>query len=181
MLPTVTRWDPEEPTWLGLSSSNAESTAEFGLLLAELLRAGDVLSLDGDLGAGKTAMTHGIAAGLRCHGPVSSPTFTLLMEHPPADGGLALYHFDVYRLAGADDFCEVGLDEYFDMDGVSVVEWGVQIADLLPARTLFIQLLQADPDQPDLRLIELHWPGEPSRLIRLAERLNGNCGGEAPC
>ena len=95
---------------IALLSQSPEQTDEFGRLLAGNLRPGDVVSLDGDLGAGKTALTRGLAAGLGCLVPVSSPTFTLLIEHPADIGGLALYHFDAYRLEGSDDFCEIGLE-----------------------------------------------------------------------
>lgn len=181
VLPGITAWDPNEPARLVLSSDSAEETAGLGEVLAGLLQAGDILCLDGDLGAGKTAFTRGIAAGLRCRGPVSSPTFTLLMEHPAGSGGLPLYHFDVYRLSGSEDFCEAGLDEYFEQDGVCVVEWGALIAEILPERTLTLHMYQADPGQPDLRRIEIGWPSEPGRLARLAEMITENRGDDAKC
>ena len=162
---------------IALLSQSPEQTDEFGRLLAGNLRPGDVVSLDGDLGAGKTALTRGLAAGLGCLVPVSSPTFTLLIEHPADIGGLALYHFDAYRLEGSDDFCEIGLDDYFDQDGVSVVEWGSIISEILPARTLQIRLFQPCPDQPDHRRIEINWTGCPERLDGLADCLRK----EQPC
>jgi len=156
---------------LCLLSRDTDSTVRLGQLLAAHLLPNDLISLDGDLGAGKTALARGIAAGLCCQVPVSSPTFTLLMEHPAASGGLALYHFDVYRLAGEDDFCDAGLDEYFELGGVCVIEWGSRIAGLLPARTLSIRLGRSDPEQPDLRQICLDWPGQAGRLAALARDL----------
>lgn len=149
---------------LTLLSYSTTATEAFGQLLASCLQPDDVLTLDGDLGAGKTALTRGIAAGLNCRVPVSSPTFTLLIEHPGTPPGLTLYHFDVYRLNGSDDFCEIGLDEYFNQGGVCVIEWGHLIADILPLRTLEIRLWQVDPEQPDLRRIELSWPANKGRL-----------------
>jgi tRNA threonylcarbamoyladenosine biosynthesis protein TsaE len=177
MLPVVLVWNQDQPDQLVLGSRSVESTEALGAILASLLHADDVLSLDGDLGAGKTALTRGIADGLQSQGYVSSPTFTLLMEHPPGERGLALYHFDVYRLGGADDFCEAGLDEYLDMGGVCVVEWGGLLAGVLPARTLGIRLYPVDPEQPDWRRIELSWPGDPVRLTRLANLLTQEQGG----
>lgn len=157
---------------LVIISHSAGQTEHLGARLAEMLEAGDVVSLDGDLGAGKTALTRGIARGLNCKVPVSSPTFTLLIEHPAVLPGLALYHFDVYRLAGEDDFYNAGLDEYFDMGGVCVVEWGTLIAEALPRRTLQIRLWQTGPDtDPDQRRIELTWPAQPDRLNRLSQLL----------
>ncbi len=174
MVPEVIAWDPDRPDRLVLGSGSPEATAALGALLAGLLRANDVLSLDGGLGAGKTALTRGIAAGLRCQGQVSSPTFILLIEHPPGAGGLALYHFDVYRLTGADEFCEAGLDEYLETGGVCVVEWGGLLAGLLPPRTLSIRLYPTDPELPDRRRIELDWPGDPGRLTELVRLLAMN-------
>jgi tRNA threonylcarbamoyladenosine biosynthesis protein TsaE len=166
--------------YLELASPSAESTLRFGSRLAKHLRPDDVVSLDGNLGAGKTVLTQGIASGLGCSGAVTSPTFTLLMEHPAATGHLALYHFDAYRLAGSEAFCASGLDEYFESGGVCVIEWGSVIADILPRRTLTILILNfglaaheggeaaQQPDQPDWRRIRLLWPDQPGRLARLA-------------
>jgi len=156
---------------LALLSHSTDATEAFGRLLAGCLQKDDVLTLDGDLGAGKTALTRGIAAGLNCRVPVSSPTFTLLIEHPATATGLALYHFDVYRLSDSNDFCEIGLDEYFNQGGVCVIEWGHLISDILPDRTLEIRLWQVDPDQPDLRRIEISWPANPGRLNDVINRL----------
>ncbi len=156
---------------LVLESHAPDQTEAFGRLLAEHFLPGDIVSLDGTLGAGKTLMTRGIARGLGCKILVSSPTFILLIEHPAADDGLALYHFDVYRLSGSDAFLAAGLDEYFDMDGVCVIEWGNLIDDILPDRTLSIQLETGQPDQPDRRRLALSWPGCPDRLAQLRQAL----------
>ncbi len=160
------------PESMTLISEGPEQTEAFGRQLAALLRPDDVVSLDGDLGAGKTALTRGIAAGLGCRVPVSSPTFTLLIEHPALPGGLSLFHFDVYRLTGSDDFCDIGLDEYFDQSGVCVVEWGSLIAPILPVRTLRIRLFPTDPDQPLQRRLEIEWPSRPQRLAALIALLS---------
>ncbi len=156
---------------LTLTSISIEQTIAFGRWLANRLVADDIVSLDGDLGAGKTALTRGLAEGLGCQGPVSSPTFTLLIEHPAQLGGLALFHFDAYRLSDSGSFCEIGLDEYFTQKGVSVIEWGEVIADILPTQTLYILLSQQDLNQPDSRQIEITWPGCPDRLAALIQRL----------
>lgn len=92
----------------------------FAARVATVLEPGDVLLLDGDLGAGKTSFTKGLGAALGIKQPIKSPTFTIIHEYP--EGTLPLYHMDLYRLenGGADD---LGLEEYFEGDGVSVVEW----------------------------------------------------------
>jgi tRNA threonylcarbamoyladenosine biosynthesis protein TsaE len=160
---------------LELSSPGEAATLLLGRLLASQLQANDVVSLEGGLGAGKTVLTRGIAAGLGCSGAVTSPTFTLLIEHPAAAGGLALYHFDAYRLDGAAAFYADGLDEYFEAGGVCVIEWGSQIAAVLPRRTLIVIIENTDCTEPEQRRICLIWPEHPERLTALADtlRLNG--------
>jgi tRNA threonylcarbamoyladenosine biosynthesis protein TsaE len=157
---------------LELESRSAAETSALGSLLAGQLLADDVVSLGGGLGAGKTVLTRGIASGLTCRGDVTSPTFTLLIEHPAALDGLALYHFDAYRLENAAEFCAAGLDEYFDAGGVCVIEWGEIIASVLPERTLTILLDMMGPDFPERRHICLSWTGQPARLARLADKLS---------
>ena len=171
MLPAISDNGVNQDGVLSLNSHSTEATEAFGSLLAGFLQPDDIVTLDGDLGAGKTALTRGIAAGLNCRVPVSSPTFTLLIEHPAIPPGLALYHFDVYRLGGSDEFCDAGLDEYFYQGGVCVIEWGRLIVDILPAHTLEIRLWQVDPEQPDLRRIEIAWPGAKDRLIEIVAKL----------
>ncbi|MDQ2687213.1 MAG: tRNA (adenosine(37)-N6)-threonylcarbamoyltransferase complex ATPase subunit type 1 TsaE [Armatimonadota bacterium] len=108
--------------------------------LGRRLRAGDVLCLIGDLGAGKTTFTQGLALGLGLPAdePVNSPTFTLVAEHP--GGRLPLYHFDVYRLPDSAGLYDLAFDEYIDGDGVTVIEWADKIADALPSDRLDIHL-----------------------------------------
>ncbi len=153
-----------------LISESPEQTEEIGILLANFLKPNTVVSLAGDLGAGKTALTRGIADGLGCQRTVSSPTFTLVMEHQASgNSGLALFHFDVYRLADSDAFLELGLDEYFERDGISVVEWGTLIEDILPMQTLKIILRMTEPEMPDRRVLTFYWPNH-ERELALLER-----------
>ncbi|TFE00711.1 tRNA (adenosine(37)-N6)-threonylcarbamoyltransferase complex ATPase subunit type 1 TsaE [Jeotgalibacillus salarius] len=112
-------------------SSSSEETAEFAEKLGALLQAGDVLTLEGDLGAGKTTFTKGLAKGLDIKRTVNSPTFTIMKEY---QGRLPLYHMDVYRVEN--EFEDLGFDEYFNGDGVCVVEWAHLIADQLPEERL---------------------------------------------
>ena len=136
-----------------------------GAKLGQLVQPGDLILLDGDLGAGKTTFTKGLAKRLGIPNNVKSPTFTLIREY--RQGRLPLYHMDVYRLedGGAED---LGLDEYFDGDGVSVVEWSQFIADLLPTTYLRIAISR-DTDADDQRVITFKPIGE--HYQRLVDQL----------
>lgn len=112
-----------------------EETIRLGERLAQLLKPGDVITLEGDLGAGKTTFTKGIAAGLGISQTLSSPTFTIVKEY---EGDLPLYHMDVYRLEHSEE--DLGFDEYFHGDGISVVEWAQFIEDFLPAERLDVKI-----------------------------------------
>ncbi|MFB9768403.1 tRNA (adenosine(37)-N6)-threonylcarbamoyltransferase complex ATPase subunit type 1 TsaE [Lactiplantibacillus modestisalitolerans] len=139
-----------------ITVTSPEATMQLGAKLGPLLKPSDLILLDGDLGAGKTTFTKGLAASLGIKNNVKSPTFTLIREYH--QGRLPLYHMDVYRLedGGAED---LGLDEYFDGDGVSVVEWSEFIADLLPTTYLRITL-QRSGTADDQRTIRLDPVGE---------------------
>lgn len=97
--------------------------------LAEELKAGDVLALDGDLGAGKTAFTRGLARGLGYPGRVQSPTFTVVNEYE--GGRLPLFHFDLYRLTSPEELFDIGWEDYLDRGGVCCVEWSEKGGDYL--------------------------------------------------
>ncbi len=117
-------------------SNSAEQTMDFAKKLAQKLDKGTVITLEGDLGAGKTTFTKGLAQGLGVTRTVNSPTFTIIKEY--TDGKLPLYHMDVYRLEESDE--DLGFDEYFHGDGISVVEWAKFIEDMLPAELLKINI-----------------------------------------
>lgn len=108
-------------------TTSREETIALGERLGSSLRAGDVLVLTGDLGAGKTQLTKGIAAGLGVKADVTSPTFTIEMVYEGAD--LPLYHFDLYRLDSADELEDTGIFDVLGSDGVCAIEWGEQFAD----------------------------------------------------
>lgn len=118
-------------------SNNEEETAQFAKTLAAKLDAGDVIALEGDLGAGKTAFTKGIALGLGVTRNVNSPTFTIIKEYR---GRIPLYHMDVYRVSDAEE--DLGFAEYFEGDGVTVVEWAHLIKDQLPQNLLIIHIFR---------------------------------------
>lgn len=119
--------------------------------MALLLRAGDVITLEGDLGAGKTTFTKGLAGGLGIKRTVSSPTFTIVKEY---SGELPLYHMDVYRLENSDE--DIGFDEYFHGDGVTVIEWAHFIEDYLPQDLINIVITYVDEST---RSFEFSWTG----------------------
>ncbi|WP_010098010.1 tRNA (adenosine(37)-N6)-threonylcarbamoyltransferase complex ATPase subunit type 1 TsaE [Ornithinibacillus scapharcae] len=118
-----------------MEASTVDETLSIAEKLASLLKPGDVITLEGDLGAGKTTFTKGIATGLGISRTLSSPTFTIIKEYM---GRMPLYHMDVYRLEGSDE--DIGFDEYFHGDGVSVVEWAQFIEDYLPEERLDITI-----------------------------------------
>ncbi len=105
---------------MDLQSASPDETRRLGEVLGGLLQAGDVVLLHGALGAGKTALTQGIGRGLGVVGAVNSPTFTILKEHA---GRLPLYHFDLYRLDDPAEVETLGFEQYFEGEGVCVVEW----------------------------------------------------------
>lgn len=124
-----------------LTHSPAETRA-LGHRLAQLLLPGDVLLLWGDLGAGKSELTRGLADGLGISGPVSSPSFTILNVYE--DGCIPLYHFDWYRLQSSEELYEMGMDEYLGGDGIAVVEWPGQCPDAIPEDCLSITFTPVD-------------------------------------
>ena len=152
---------------------NETGTLQIAKAIGHLLTSNDLISLEGDLGAGKTHFTKGLAEGLGIKSDVTSPTFTLLIEHEPGEAGLPLYHFDAYRLGDSQAFIEAGLDEYFQAGGVCVIEWGTLIADLLPVNTIRIILSHALSEQPDSRRMTLIWPNQPQKVKVLIQALKG--------
>ena len=106
-----------------------EETERIGEALAKSLQPGTVLAYRGDLGAGKTAFTRGLARGLGCKETVTSPTYTIVNEY--LGGRLPLFHFDMYRLASSDDLWDIGWEDYLDREGVCAVEWSENVADAM--------------------------------------------------
>ena len=106
-----------------------EETEKIGAALAEKMEPGTVIAYRGDLGAGKTAFTRGLARGLGYAEPVTSPTYTIVNEH--LGGRLPLFHFDMYRLHSADDLWDIGWEDYLDRGGVCAVEWSENVAEAL--------------------------------------------------
>ncbi|RXT05375.1 tRNA (adenosine(37)-N6)-threonylcarbamoyltransferase complex ATPase subunit type 1 TsaE [Ammoniphilus sp. CFH 90114] len=130
------------------TSHSAQQTQVWAERLAEWLVPGDVITLEGDLGAGKTTFTQGLAQALGVKGVVNSPTFTIIKEY---QGRMPLYHMDVYRMD--DEFEEMGFDEYFYGEGVTVVEWASRIDSSLPSELLSIYIKRLEGDSREIQLI----------------------------
>jgi len=121
-----------------IQCESLEQTRKLGNCLGKLVQPGTVVSLVGDLGAGKTQFTIAVAEGLGIDGEsVSSPTFMLIHEY---SGRIPLYHFDTYRVRDSDEFADLGVDEYFFGDGVCLVEWGDRFHEFLPEDLLRIEI-----------------------------------------
>ncbi len=106
-----------------------EETEQIGERLAGMLAPGAVIAFEGDLGAGKTAFTRGLARGLGCCDAVTSPTYTIVNEY--TSGRMPLFHFDMYRLHSSDDLFDIGWEDYLERGGVCAVEWSENVADAL--------------------------------------------------
>ena len=106
-----------------------EETERVGQALAQRLAAGEVIAFEGDLGAGKTAFTRGLAKGLGCSELVTSPTYTIVNEY--LSGRLPLFHFDMYRLTCADDLFDIGWEDYLERGGICAVEWSENVSQAL--------------------------------------------------
>ena len=122
-----------------IKTHSEEETKRLAVRLALLLKPGDVITLEGELGVGKTMFTKGIAEGLGITRMVTSPTFTIVKEY---EGDLPLYHMDAYRLEYSEE--DIGFSEYFSGDGISVVEWAQFIEDFLPSERLNIEINYVD-------------------------------------
>ena len=154
-----------------LITHNEAETEALGAALGRLLQAGDALALVGDLGAGKTCLARGVAAGLGVREPVTSPTFILVAEYATARG-FPLYHADCYRLErAAAEAQAIGLDELLLGDGVAIVEWAERIEPLLPPDHLRITLTALDDSRR-----RLTFEPQGARAAELARRIfNGQC------
>jgi tRNA threonylcarbamoyladenosine biosynthesis protein TsaE len=135
---------------LAIRTRSPEETRILGAALAPMLLPGDVVSLSGDLGAGKTVFVQGLAAALGVHQPVTSPTFTIVHEY---EGRYPVVHIDVYRLDSFQEVIDLGFEEFLDPKGVVVIEWGDAVGPLLPPRFLEVVLRQVEAEAPFERLV----------------------------
>ena len=125
-------------------SLGADDTEGFGEQIAKLLCPGAVVAYSGELGAGKTAMTRGLARGLGYSGRVTSPTFTIVNEY---EGSIPLFHFDLYRLSSSDELYDIGWEDYLTRGGVCVVEWSERVEDALPEDAVRIHIARCAEDE----------------------------------
>ncbi len=141
-----------------LESKSPEDTFQIGMRLGKLAEAGEVYTLTGDLGVGKTVFTKGFAKGLGIEESVNSPTFTILQIYE--GGRLPLYHFDVYRIGSVEEMEETGFEEYIMGDGVSLIEWADLIEEILPRKCTRV-LIEKDLEKGfDYRRITVELTGE---------------------
>jgi tRNA threonylcarbamoyladenosine biosynthesis protein TsaE len=149
---------------LAIRTDSADKTRRLGERLGRILAPGDILCVHGTLGAGKTVLAQGVARGLGVAEKVTSPTFILIREY---QGRLPFYHFDAYRLEGAEDFALLGYEEYFFGEGVVFVEWADRVSTLLPDERLDIYLERNDENE---RRLEFNPRG--ARYRALVKELN---------
>lgn len=133
-----------------VKSHSEKMTFEIGVKIARILEKGDIISLNGDLGAGKTHLVKGIAKGLGIHDDITSPTFTIVNEYY---GKMPLYHFDVYRISDISELYEIGFEEYIYGEGVSIIEWGNLVDDILPSYTKKINIMILDDNTREIELL----------------------------
>lgn len=130
-------------------TTSSQETEELGTKIGRRLKKGDVISLRGSLGAGKTVIAKGIAKALNISEAIVSPTFTLVQEY---EGTLNLYHLDIYRLSGEDEFESMGGEEFLYPNGVTLIEWSEKIDSMLPDNTIYINIVI---DENSFRHIQL--------------------------
>lgn len=134
-----------------ITTHSADETQALGQRLAKRLLPGDVIAYFGDLGAGKTALTRGIAQGLGVTDLVTSPTYTIVNEY--LTGRIPLFHFDMYRLSSSDELFDIGWEDYLSRGGVCAVEWSENVEDAL--QDAIRVTIEKDADEPDTRHITI--------------------------
>lgn len=156
------------PRVLTVTTHSVEETRIIGASLAPVLLPGDVLSLSGDLGAGKTALVQGIAAAFGVEARVTSPSFTIVHEYK---GRFPLVHVDVYRLNSFQEVIDLGFEEFLDTTAVVMIEWGDAIAPLLPRRHLEIEIRRKDDEDSNERFFVFRPHGQ--EWIRKIQEMRG--------
>jgi len=133
-----------KPDELNIISHSEDQTRRYGAKLGMLLRAGDIVCLSGDMGAGKTVFTSGIGLGWGSQYPVTSPTFNLVHEHRREKDRQRLYHLDCYRLNSPRESVSIGMDDLLDGTGILIIEWAERVESVLPEQRLWIELRALD-------------------------------------
>lgn len=140
---------------ISITTHSSQETIDLGKKIGKMLKKGDVIAMQGTLAAGKTTITKGIAEALEIKETITSPTFCLISEY---QGKMPLYHMDVYRLDGGEDFINLGTDDMIYGEGVSIIEWSEKIMDELPKKTIVLKL---EPQEDGSRIITIdNWPYE---------------------
>ena len=133
-------------------TNSERETEELGIRLAERLEPGNVVAFTGDLGAGKTAFTRGLARGLGITDRVTSPTFTIVNEYE--GGRLPLFHFDLYRLSSSNELFDIGWEDYLARGGVCAVEWSENVSDALEEDVISVEICRGETDSRRIITIE---------------------------
>lgn len=128
----------QEVTTMIIETGTPEETFALGKKIGEHARPGQIYTLNGDLGVGKTVFTQGVAAGLGIFEPICSPTFTIIQEYE--SGRLPFYHFDVYRIGDIEEMEEIGYDDYFFGQGICLIEWAELIEEILPRERIRVRI-----------------------------------------
>jgi tRNA threonylcarbamoyladenosine biosynthesis protein TsaE len=142
---------------------NTDATINLGIKLGNLIKPGDIICLNGDLGTGKTHFTKGVAKGLGIYDQVTSPTFTIVNEYT---GRLKLYHFDVYRVNTSDEIEAIGFDEYIFSDAVSIIEWSNYIEELIPVEHIDVEIKKIPELGINFRKIIIQYYGDRYNYIK---------------
>lgn len=141
-----------------IETNSEKETFELGKKIGENAKAGQIYTLTGDLGVGKTVFTQGLAAGLGITEPVNSPTFTIVQMYE--DGRLPFYHFDVYRIGDIEEMEEIGYEDWFYGEGVCLIEWADLIQEILPPDVIAIEIEKNLEKGFDYRKITISDPEE---------------------
>lgn len=136
-------------------TNSTEETIEFGKKIGSKLKKGDIIALQGTLAAGKTTITKGIAEALGIDDTITSPTFCIISEYY---GKMPLYHMDVYRLEGTDDFINLGVDDMLYGNGVCLIEWAEKIMRELPSKTIILKLETIEENSSKRKITLENWP-----------------------
>ena len=136
-----------------IETKNAKETFQLGEKIGEKALPGQIYTLNGDLGVGKTVFTQGVASGLGIQEPVNSPTFTILQEYE--GGRFPFYHFDVYRIGDIEEMEEIGYDDYFFGEGICLIEWAQLIEEILPENVISVTIEKNPAKDFDYRKITI--------------------------
>ncbi len=159
----------DNPVRFTFPSASEQETDRLGALLADVLRGGDIVALNGELGAGKTRLVRAIVHSLCPAGQrVSSPTYVLVQQY---EGETPVFHFDAYRLADVDEFLELGAEEIFEDGGICLIEWAARVAEVLPPSSLRIDIRVTGPESREYELA-----GSDGRAIEIIEAIRARAG-----